>query len=205
MTMEAFNAAIDSQFSAAAQIGPIALESPLAALGLFSHQCQWNPQTRKVECGDIEWLSMEMLLRGQRSNPEVQEIYRNCRNNLPSRWDFWLLVVRSCGSRKANLDEAHIRIAGQALNDPDSLRSGRWALKALGFMSDPEGKKFFQILSMYYLLAGQRHNADTMQLYRACFRHEPEELFRRVETIAPIDLEDIVIEFESAKARSTTG
>ena len=55
---------------------------------------------------------------------------------------------------------------------------------------------------MYHLLAGQRHNADTMQLYRACFRHEPDELFRRVEAIAPIDLEEIVMELETTKERS---
>jgi len=199
MSFEAVSAAVDSQFSAAAQSGPIPLESPLAALGLFTLLCRWNAEAGRVECGDIEWISMEMLLRGQRANPEIQELYRNCRNNLSSRWDFWLLVLRSCGGRRPNYDEVQIRIAWQALNEPETIQSAQWAWKTAGFLTEPEPKKFFQILSMYYLLVGQRHSADTMQLYRACFRQDPEELFRRVEMITPIDLEEIALELESSR------
>jgi len=202
MTPEAVTAAIDFQFSAAAQPGPLADESPLGALGLFTCFCHWNPKTKRVECGDLEWLSMEMLLRGQKFNPEVQELYRNCRNSFSSRWDFWLLVLRSCGSRMPNHDEAQLRIIHQALNDPDNTALSRWACKASRAATDTESKKFFQILAMYYLLFGQRQNADTMQLYRACFRNDPDELFRRVEMIRPIDIEDIAIELGSTgKAR----
>src|SRR5262245_25190083 len=121
MTLETLSAAIDAQFSAAAQSGPVRMESPLAGLGLFSVLCQWNPDTQRVDCGGIEWLSMEALQRGQRGNPEIQELYRNTRSSLPSRWDFWLLVVRSCSIRRANMDEAQLRIALQALNDPETI------------------------------------------------------------------------------------
>jgi hypothetical protein len=199
MTLELLSAAIDSQFSSAARPGPIAEESPLAAIGLFSYLCRWNAQTNRIECGDIEWISMEMLVRGQRSNPDVQELYRKYRNSLPSRWDFWLLVVRSCGSRSPNQDEAQVRMIYQAQNNHDTIRSSQWAWKAAKQIPDPETKKFFQILSMYYLLLGQRQSADTMQLYRACFKNDATELFRRVEMITPLDIEDIVIELDSAR------
>ena len=205
MTLEVLSAAIDSQFSAAAQPGPIAEESPLAAIGLFSYLCRWNAQTNRMECGDIEWISMEMLLRGQRSNPEVRELYRNCRNSMSSRWDFWLLVVRSCGSRSPNQDEAQLRTIYQALNNPDSSRSSQWAWKAAKQIPDPESRKFFQILSMYHLLLGQRQSADTMQLYRACFKNDADELFRRVEMIAPLDIEDIVIELDTVRKARAPG
>lgn len=197
MTLEAVSTAIDSQFSAAAQPGPLADGSPLGALGLFTCLCYWNSKTKKVECGDLEWLSMEMLLKGQKFNPECQQLYRNCRSSFSSRWDFWLLVVRSCGSRTPNHDESQLRIIHQALNDPDSVALSRWAHRAYRAATDTESKKYFQILAMYYLLSGQRHSADTMQLYRACFAKDPDELFRRVELIRPIDIEDIAIELNS--------
>jgi hypothetical protein len=197
MTTEAVSAAIDFQFSAAAQSGPIAPESPLAALGLFTLLCHWNAETKRVECGDIEWLSMETLVRGQRENHEIQELYRAVRNNLPSRWDFWLIVVRASGSRRANFDEAQIRIALQALNQPDSIAYAQWAWSASKLSADPESKKYFLILAMFYLLAGQRSSADSMQLYRACFREDSEELFRRLERVRPLDIEDIAIELET--------
>src|SRR5262245_8942427 len=146
MSHELLSAAIDSQFSAAAQSGPIPVESPLAALGLFSLFCQWNPETRKIDCGDIEWLSIEQLSRGQRNNPEVQELFRTARNSFSSRWDFWLLVVRSSASRRPNYDEAQIRIASQAMNEIDSIIWAQSAWKASQLLPDPELKKYFQIL-----------------------------------------------------------
>ena len=196
MTLETVSTAIDVQFSVTARPGPVPVESPLGALGLFGNLCQWNPQTKRVECGDIEWISMETLLRGQQSNPEIQQIYRDCRNTFSSRWDFWLLVVRACGTRRANHDEAQIRMTSQILNEPETIKYAQWAWKAAKQLADVEAKKFFQILSMYYLLLGQRQNADTMQLYRACFRHDADELFRRVELIVPLDLEEVLIELE---------
>jgi len=199
MPFETFSAAIDSQFSAAAQPGPIQLESPLAALGLFSIFSRWIPSLNRVDCGDIEWISMETLVRGQRSNPEIQDLYRSTRNSMSSRWDFWLLAVRSCGTRRSNMDEAHIRIALQALNQPDTIALSQSAWKSSRLLPDPELKKLFQILSMYYLLLGQRHSADTMQLYRACFKENPEELFRRVDLMAPLDVEGIAIDLETKK------
>jgi hypothetical protein len=205
MTIEGFSSAIDSQFGAAAQAGAISEESPLSALGLFSYMCHWDAHTRKIECGDIEWISMEMLLRGQRFNPEIQELYRNCRNGLSSRWDFWLLVVRSCGTRRPNHDEAQIRIISQTLNYPETISSSRWAWKAAKETTDLESKKFFQILSMYHLLLGQRDSADSMQLYRACFRSDPDELFRRVDLIAPLDIEEVVIDLEEWKRGRSKG
>ena len=54
MTFEDVSAAIDFQFSAAAQSGPLAEKSPLAAIGLFTFLCRWSPQTKTVECGDVE-------------------------------------------------------------------------------------------------------------------------------------------------------
>ena len=198
MIPDAFSVAIDSHFTVAAQPGPLLESSPLAALGLFTCLCRWDPQTNTVQCGDVEWLSMEMLLRGQAHNPSFQELYRNSRNTFSSRWDFWLRVIRSCGNRPANHDEAQIRMVYQALNNPDTIASARWACKALRTTSDPESKKFFQILAMYYLLFGQRHSADTMQLFRACFNCDPDEFFRRLEIIKPIDIEDIAIDIEAA-------
>jgi hypothetical protein len=203
MAHETLSAAIDSQFSAGAQAGSIPAESPLAALGLLSILCQWNPHTMRIDSSDIEWVSMEMLVRGQRSSPELQDLYRSTRNGMPSRWDFWLLVVRASGSRRANIDEAHIRIALQGLNQPESIATAQAAWKSSRLTADPELKKFFQILAMYYLLAGQRHSADTMQLYRACFKETPDELFRRVELITPLDVEDIAIDLESRKKAGT--
>ena len=199
MAHDTLNAAIDSQFSATAQSGPIPMESPLAALGLFSLFCQWNPQTMRIDCGDIEWMSMETLTRGQRGNAEVQDLYHNTRKMMSSRWDFWLLVVRACGSRRANLDEAQLRLGLQALNQPDTILLSQAAVKSARLASDPELKKFFQILTMYYLLLGQRQSADTMQLYRACFKEDPEEFFRRVEIISPLDVEDIAISLETKR------
>ena len=203
MTLETLSGAIDAHFSAAAQPGPVRMESPLAALGLFSVLCRWNPDTKRIDCGDIEWLTMEALQRGQRNSPEFQELYRNTRNSLPSRWDFWLLVVRSSGVRRANMDEAQLRIAVQALNDPDTVLLAQTAWKNASLASDAELKKFFQIMAMYYLLLGQRHHADTMQLYRACFKDGPDELFRRVELITPLDLEDIAVDLESRRKASS--
>ena len=202
MTPETVSAAIDFQFSVAAQPGPIPLESPLAALGLFGYLCQWNTQTKRVECGDIEWVTMETLLRGQRSNPEIQQMYRDCRNSFSSRWDFWLLVVRACGTRRANPDEAQIRMTWQILNEPETIKYSQWAWKAATQLPDLETRKFFQILSMYHLLRGQRHHADTMQLYRACFRHDATELFRRLESLVPLDLEAVLIELEPLRGLS---
>jgi hypothetical protein len=197
MTLDDVSAAIDFQFSAAARPGEIASESPLGALGLFTYLCHWNPQTKTVECGDIEWLSMEMLLRGQARNPAFQELYRNCRNSFSSRWDFWLLVVRSSGNRPANLDEAQLRMILQAINEPNTIALSRWACRASNLTTDPESRKFFQVLAMYYLLLGQRQSADTMQLYRSCFKSDPDELFRRIELLAPLDIEDVVIDLET--------
>ena len=204
MTFENVSAAIDFQFSAAAQPGPLAQASPLAALGLFTYLCRWNPQTKTVECGDIEWLSMETLLKGQTGNPSFQELYRSCRNSFPSRWDFWLLVVRSAGIRPANHDEAQLLMVHQGLNDPNTIALARWACKASKGTADPESKKFFQILAMYYLLLGQRHSADTMQLYRACFKADADEFFRRLEMLTPIDVEDIAIDLEAGSRPRTT-
>ena len=203
MTFEDVTAAIDFQFSAAAQPGPLAQASPLAALGLFSYLCRWNPQTKTVECGDIEWLSMETLLRGQAGNPAFQELYRSCRNSFPSRWDFWLLVVRSSGNRPANHDEAQLRMVHQALNDPNTIALARWAGKASKGTADPESKKFFQILAMYHLLFGQRQSADTMQLYRACFKADSDEFLRRLEMLTPIDVEDIAIDLDAGSRPRT--
>jgi hypothetical protein len=203
MAHETLSAAIDSQFSAAAQAGSIPPESPLAALGLLSIFCQWNPHTLRIDSSEIEWVSMEMLARGQRSSPELQDLYRSTRNGMPSRWDFWLLIVRACGSRRANIEEAHIRLALQGLNQAESIASAQAAWKSARLTGDPELKKFFQILAMYYLLAGQRHSADTMQLYRACFKETPDELFRKVELITPLDIEDIAIDLESRKKAGT--
>jgi hypothetical protein len=87
----------------------------------------------------------------------------------------------------------------QALNNPDTITSSQWAWKAAKHTPDPETRKFFQILSMYHLLLGQRQSADTMQLYRACFKNDAEELFRRVEMITPLDIEDIAIELDTAR------
>ena len=197
MTLETLSAAIDAQFSAAAQPGPVRVESPLAALGLFSVMCRWNSETKRIDCGDIEWLTMEALQRGQRGNPEIQELYRNTRNSVPSRWDFWLIVVRSVGVRRANVDEAQLRIGLQALNDPETIICAQAAWKDARLAADPELKKFFQILAMYYLLFGQRHDPDTMQLYRVCFKENPEEFFRRVELITLLDPEDIASDLET--------
>src|SRR5262249_34202957 len=130
MAFEDVSAAIDFQFSAAAQPGPLSEASPLAALGLFTYLCRWNPQTKTVDCGDVEWLSIEALLKGQAANPTFQELYRKCRASFPSRWDFWLLVVRSSGNRPANHDEAQLRMIHQALNDPNTVALARWAYKA---------------------------------------------------------------------------
>jgi hypothetical protein len=199
MTHDTLSSIIDSQFGAAAQAGPIHPESPLAALGLLALFSQWNPHTMRIDFGDIEWISMETLGRGQQNCPEVQELYRATRSGMPSRWDFWLLVVRSCGARRANLDEAQIRMCLQALNEPESINFSQAAWKASRLLTDPELKKFFQIVSMYHLLMGQRHSADTMQLYRACFKESPDELFRRVELITPLDLEEIAIDLESRR------
>jgi hypothetical protein len=156
-----------------------------------------------VECGDVEWLSMEMLLRGQAYNPDFQELYRKCRSSFSSRWDFWLLVLRSCGNRPANHDEAQVRMAYQAINDPNSIILARWAFKASKDVTDTESRKFFQILAMYYLLFGQRQSADTMQLFRACFKEDPEEFFRRLEVMRPLDIEDIAIDLEGIRARGS--
>jgi hypothetical protein len=203
MAFEDVSAALDFQFSAAAQLGPLAEESPLSALGLFTYLCRWNSQTKTVECGDVEWLSMEMLLKGQTSNRPFQDLYRSCRSSFSSRWDFWLLVVRSSGNRPPNNDEAQLRMIHQALNDSNTIAHARWACKAAKGTTDPEAKKFFQILAMYYLLLGQRHSADTMQLYRACFKSDADEFFRRLEMLTPIDIEDIAIELEApAKPRT---
>ena len=199
MTLETVSTAIDVQFCVTARPGPVPVESPLGAIGLFGSLCQWNTQTRKVECGDIEWISMETLLRGQQSNPEIQQMYRDCRNTFSSRWDFWLLVVRASGTRRANHDEAQIRMTWQILNEPETIKYSQWAWKAATQLPDPEARKFFQILSMYHLMVGQRHNADTMQLYRACFRYDAEELFRRVELVVPLDLEEVLIELERGR------
>ena len=87
-------------------------------------------------------------------------------------------------------------MTSQILNEPETIKYAQWAWKAAKQLADVEAKKFFQILSMYYLLLGQRQNADTMQLYRACFRHDADELFRRVELIVPLDLEEVLIELE---------
>jgi hypothetical protein len=198
MAFEDVSAAIDFQFSAAAQPGSLAEGSPLAALGLFTYFCRWNPQTKTVECGDVEWLSMEMLLKGQASNRAFQDLYRSCRSSFSSRWDFWLLVVRSSGNRPPNNDDAQLRMIHQALNDPNTIAQARWAGRASRGTTDPESKKFFQILAMYYLLVGQRHSADTMQLYRACFKSDPDEFFRRLEMLTPLDIEDIAIDIEAA-------
>ena len=203
MTLETLSGAIDAQFSAAAQAGPLRLESPLAALGLFSVMCRWSPDTKRIDCGDIEWLSMEMLQRGQTGNAEVQELYRSFRNSFPSRWDFWLVVVRSSGVRRANFDEAQVRIALQGLNDPESIAFAQTSWKDARLAPDPELKKFFQVLAMYYLLLGQRHSADTMQLYRACFKDNPDELFRRVELVIPLDVEDIASDLETRRKASS--
>jgi hypothetical protein len=203
MPFEDASAAIDFQFSAAAQPGPLAEKSPLAALGLFTYMCRWSPQTKTIECGDVEWLSMEMLLKGQAGNRTFEELYRSCRNSFSSRWDFWLLVVRSSGNRPPNHDEAQLRIIHQALNDPTSIALARWACKASRGTTDPENKKFFQILTMYYLLFGQRQSADTMQLYRACFKSDPDELFRRLEVLTPLDIEDVAIDLEAASRPRT--
>jgi hypothetical protein len=205
VTPDAVSAAIDSQFSAAAGPGSLSESSPLGALGLFTCLCHWDPQTKTVECGDVEWLSMEMLLRGQAHNPAFQDLYRNSRNTFSSRWDFWLLVTRSCGNRPPNYDEAQIRMVYQALNDPSTIASARWACKALKAATDTESKKFFQIVTMYYLLFGQRHSADTMQLFRACFKNDPDEFFRRLEIIKPLDIEDIAIDVEVAGRKDPSG
>jgi hypothetical protein len=197
MAFEAVSAAIDSQFSAAARPGPLAEGSPLGALGLFTYLCRWNAQAKTVECGDVEWLSMEMLLRGQTYNREFQDLYRSCRNSFSSRWDFWLLVVRSCGSRGPNQDEAQVRMMYQALNEPHTIARARWAVKASKSVTDTESRKFFQLIAMYYLLFGQRQNADTMQLFRACFKSDPEEFFRRLDLMKPLDIEDIAIDLEA--------
>src|SRR5262249_48536651 len=118
-------------------------------------------------------------------------------------WDFWLLVVRSSGNRPPNNDEAQLRMIHQALNDPNTIAQARWACRASRATSDPESKKFFQILAMYYLLLGQRHSADTMQLYRTCLKSAPDEFFRGVEILTPLDIEDIAIDVEAAtKPRS---
>jgi len=204
MTFEDTSAAIDFQFSAAAQPGALSEKSPLAALGLFTYLCRWSPQTKTVECGDVEWLSMEMLLKGQAGNRTFEELYRSCRSSFSSRWDFWLFVVRSSGNRPANHDEAQLRMIQQALNEPNTISSARWACKASKGTADPENKKFFQILAMYFLLFGQRHSADTMQLYRACFKGDPDELFRRLEMLTPIDIEDVAIDLEAASRSRTT-
>lgn len=203
MTFEDVSAAIDFQFSAAAQPGPLAEKSPLAAIGLFTFLCRWNPQTKTVECGDVEWLSMEMLLKGQSGNPTFEELYRNCRSSFSSRWDFWLLVVRSSGNRPANHDEAQLRMIHQALNEPNTISLARWACKAFKGTADPENKKFFQILAMYHLLFGQRQSADTMQLYRACFKSDADELFRRLEMLTALDIEDVAIDLETASKPRT--
>ena len=198
MAFEDVSAAIDFQFSAAAQPGPLSESSPLGALGLFTYLCRWNAQTKTVDCGDVEWLSIEMLLKGQAGIPAFQELYRSCRNSFSSRWDFWLLVVRSAGNRPPNHDEAQLRMIHQALNDPNTIALARWASKASKGTTDPENKKFFQILAIYYLLFGQRQSADTMQLYRACFRSDADEFFRRLEMLTPLDIEDVAIDIEAA-------
>jgi hypothetical protein len=169
----------DWQFNANAAVGDIKPESPLMALYLLTELCRYDPASGVVICDpQADSLTVGSLIVGQEHNPAAQQQYRDCRGQHVSLWDFWLLVVRSHGGRTPNFDQARASISWQAQNNPNSINNARshW-LTAIHSNISSEPKKYFQIMSMYYLLRGQRHNADVMQNYRACFARDAVQLF----------------------------
>ena len=116
------------------------------------------------------------LRYGQRHDPRAQAAYDACRATAGDDHLF-VAVLRSAAAREPDFAEVGGHLEWQAHSDPLSiLESARhWRGEAAG--TEPA-----QVAAVYSLLRGQAHNANSCQLYRACFAADPARLFALVRT-----------------------
>jgi hypothetical protein len=109
------------------------------------------------------------LCYGQRHDHEALAAYRSFR---AEHGDDLLLaaVLKAHGARTAELTEATVHLEWQAHSNPRSLLAAVTAWQATTSGGEPTE-------AMFELLAGQQHNANACQLYRASFDLHPTELF----------------------------
>ena len=130
------------------------------------------PATRETAFG---W-----LLYGQRHRPDAQRRYRDCRKRGEDHL-YWS-IISAAGDRMPDLDAVATHLEWQAHNDPlsmaEALAAWRAAAAQPGSASDQ-----LRVAAAYRLLAGQRHNANASQLYRACLGAAGERVFDLVSSL----------------------
>lgn len=177
---------IDWQFNVNTQAGDLKNESPLSAMSIFVAPgiVRYQPgQGLIYDSAGLDWALMETLVYGQRHNPPAQQSYRDCRVQSASLWRFWERVPRAAYGRPSDYGAAAVNIAWQRQANPESVANAHASWASASAVPEPDARTFFSITAMYYLLIGQRHSADAMQLYRACFRDDANRLFTLVSLV----------------------
>jgi hypothetical protein len=129
------------------------------------------PATRETAFG---W-----LLYGQRHHPDAQRLYRDCRKRGEDHLYWW--IISAAGNRMPDLDAVATHLEWQAHNDPLSMAEALAAWRA-GPQPGPPADQH-RVAAAYRLLAGQRHNANASQLYRACLGAAAERVFALVSSL----------------------
>lgn len=182
MSCQDFDINIDWQFNVNASDGDIRSESPLSSMGTLVAFSRFNPSTLDMDTipQSIENIVLGGLSYGQKHNPPVVASYSSCRNDFPSIFEFFRRVPISAGGRRADFEAARRDISWQETNNLASVQnaSNSWAAaENMAEHGTPRAVAFYEMAAMYHLLSGQRHNADVMQNYRACFRDNPVRIF----------------------------
>jgi hypothetical protein len=109
------------------------------------------------------------LCYGQRHDEEALAAYEDFR--AAHGYDhLFASVLKAHGDRTADIAEAAVHLEWQAHSNPRSLLAAVTAWQSTASAQA-------QIEAMFELLAGQQHNANACQLYRACFTLRSTELF----------------------------
>lgn len=106
-------------------------------------------------------VALDTLKYGQRQNPHVMQLYQD---GFDSLTNFWELLCRA-STWQPDFAELQINLNWQKDNNLNSLTE-----------SDRNFQVGGSVAGMYYLMDGQRHNPNVMNLYRACFDANPARL-----------------------------
>jgi len=121
--------------------------------------------------------ALDALILGHKGDAGAQQSYRDCYRELgPEKFGD---LITAATTRTCDLKEAEVNIRWQHDNNFASLRD------SISYWNDrKEPFKRYDLMALYYVLSGQRHNDNTMNLYRACFRDKKTELFQIVDRYA---------------------
>jgi hypothetical protein len=174
---------VDWQFNVNAwegQAGPA--ESPLL-LGVDSFYLyrHYDIATQRMALNypEADHDAIEALTYGQGHNPPAQQTYRDCAAQR-GIYPFFRLVVSAAPGRRSNFAEARNNLSWQVGANPESINNAHNSWLSAQNVTNAQAKDYFMVQAMWFLMMGQHHNAGVMQLYRACFRDDPDQLFKMV-------------------------